>query len=218
MSRRPREALQSFPWQRLFLAGCPKAFTGKCLLNASLRASACLRQQLKKAFATADSNGPPAKRPPSERPEPEPRRRGRISAGRGNLLTQAITLVLHHPTAAAAVKDLAALGGVDRPGITVLKELLAQAGSAASPSTAMLLERWRDLPEYGRLAELAMAEPLVPSPEAAGKELQMAVEKLIQEYGPGRRTDELLRKAEEMGLNYDEKAELSLLLQSRGRS
>ena len=173
---------------------------------------------LKKAFATADSNGPPARRPPAERPEPEPRRRGRISAGRGNLLTQAITLVLHHPTAAGAVKDLTALGGVDRPGITVLKELLAQAASAASPSTAMLLERWRDLPEYGRLAELAMAEPLVPSPEAAGKELQMAVEKLIQEYGPGRRTDELLRKAEEMGLNYDEKAELSLLLQSRGRS
>jgi hypothetical protein len=30
--------------------------------------------------------------------------------------------------------------------------------------------------------------------------------------------DELLRKAEEMGLNYDEKAELSLLLKSKGRS
>jgi DNA primase len=168
---------------------------------------------LKKSFATA---GP--KRPPVERPEPDARRRGRISAGRGNLLTQAITLVLHHPTAAAAVKDLAALGGVDRPGIAVLKGLLAQAAGSSSPSTAVLLERWRDLPEYGRLAELAMAEPLVPNPEAAGKELQMAVEKLIQEYGPGRRTDELLRKAEEMGLNYDEKAELSLLLQSRGRS
>jgi DNA primase len=159
----------------------------------------------------------PGTKPP-EKPEPAPRRRGRISAGRGNLLTQAITLVLHHPTAAASVKDLAALGGVDRPGIAVLRELLAQAASSSSPSTAVLLERWRDLPEYGRLAELAMAEPLVPDPKAAGKELQMAVEKLIQEYGPGRRTDELLRKAEEMGLNYDEKAELSLLLQSRGRS
>jgi hypothetical protein len=27
----------------------------------------------------------------------------------------------------------------------------------------MLLERWRDFPEHGRLAELAMAEPLVPT-------------------------------------------------------
>jgi len=63
-----------------------------------------------------------------------------------------------------------------------------------------------------------MAEPLVASAEAAAKELQMAVEKLIEEYGPGRRMDELLRKARELGLNYDEKAELSLLLKSKGRS
>jgi hypothetical protein len=45
----------------------------------------------------------------------------------------------------------------------------------------------------------------------------MAVEKLLQEYGPGRRMDELLKKAEELGLNYDEKAELSNLLKSKGR-
>jgi hypothetical protein len=100
----------------------------------------------------------------------------------------------------------------------VLKDLLAQAAAASKPSTAMLLERWRDLPEYDRLAELAMAEPLVAAPEAAAKELQMAVEKLVEEYGPGRRMNELLRKAEETGLNYDEKAELSLLLKSKGRS
>ncbi len=151
-------------------------------------------------------------------PEPSRKGRGRMSVGRGNLLTQAITLVLHHPTAAAAVRDPEALRGVDKPGVGVLKDLLAQAAAASNPSTAMLLERWRDLPEYDRLAELAMAEPLVAAPEAAAKELQMAVEKLLEEYGPGRRMDELLRKAEEMGLNYDEKAELSLLLKSKGRS
>ena len=81
----------------------------------------------------------------------------------------------------------------------------------------MLLERWRDLPEYERLAELAMAEPLVADAAAAAKELQMAVAKLLEEYGPGRRMDELLRKAEELGLNSEEKAELSLLLKSKGR-
>jgi DNA primase len=150
--------------------------------------------------------------------EPPPRHRGRISVGRGNLLTQAITLVLHHPAAAAAVRDPGMLGLVDKPGISVLRELLAQAAAAAQPSTAMLLERWRDLPEYGRLSELAMAEPLVADAAAAAKELQMAVEKLLEEHGPGRRMDELLRKAEEMGLNYDEKAELSSLLKSKGRS
>ncbi|MEP6886349.1 MAG: DNA primase [Gammaproteobacteria bacterium] len=157
------------------------------------------------------------KRGAASAPEHPSRERGRISAGRGNMLTQAITLVLHHPKAAAQIEVPEALARIDKPGVAVLKELLAQAAAAANPSTAMLLERWRDLPEYERLAELAMGEPLVADPEAAGKELRMAVEKLLDEYGPGRRMDELLRKAEEMGLNYDEKAELSLLLKSKGR-
>jgi DNA primase len=142
---------------------------------------------------------------------------GRASAGRGNLLSQAITLVLHHPAAARFVKDAEALGNVTRPGVAVLKELLDQAAGMDNPSTAMLLERWRGRTEYGRLCELAMAAPLVAEAQGAAKELQMAVEKLIEEYGPGRRMDELLRKAEELGLNNDEKAELSLLLKAKGR-
>jgi len=168
---------------------------------------------LKKSFVAGSQ-----KRVPAGPAEPTLKHRGRISVGRGNLLTQAITLVLHHPEAAAAVEGLDALGRLDRPGIPVLQELLVRAATAPAPSTAMLLERWRDLPEYERLAELAMAEPLVADAAAAAKELQMAIAKLLEEYGPGRRMDELLRKAKELGLNYDEKAELSLLLKFKGRS
>jgi DNA primase len=168
---------------------------------------------LKKSFAA----GAP-KRTAADRPEPSLRPRGRISAGRGNLLTQAITLVLHHPAAASAIKDPDLLNTVEKPGAGVLKELIEQAAAAASPSTAMLLEHWRDRAEYGRLSELAMLDPLVADAPSAAKELQMAVEKLLEEYGPGLRMNELLRKAEELGLNYDEKAELSLLLKSKGRS
>jgi len=133
------------------------------------------------------------------------------------LLTQAIVLVLHHPTAARAIKDPQALGSLTRPGVAVLKDLLEQANEAAAPTTAVLLERWRDRPEYHRLAELAQADALVADAAAAAKELAMAFEKLLEEAGPGRRMDELLRKAGEIGLNYEEKAELSLLLKSRGR-
>ena len=150
--------------------------------------------------------------------EPRDRQRGRMSAGRGNLLTQAITLVLHHPAAAGAITDPDLLSSIDKPGVSVLKDLLEQAATASSPSTAMLLERWRDRPEHDRLTELAMQDPLVADTAAAAKELKMAVEKLLEEYGPGRRMDELLKKAEELGLNYDEKAELSSLLKSKGRS
>jgi DNA primase len=142
---------------------------------------------------------------------------GRASAGRGNLLSQCIALVLHHPSAARLVKDTEALGNVDRPGVAVLKELLDQAAGMEHPSTAMLLERWRSRPEYGRLSELAMAAPLVAEAQGAAKELETAIEKLIEAHGPGRRMDELLRKAEELGLNNAEKDELSLLLKAKGR-
>jgi DNA primase len=179
-------------------------------LAAEIRMPAAKLKELLIAGGTS-----PAK--PAERPEPVQRHRGRTSIGRGNLLTQAITLVLHYPAAAAAIRDAEALKDVDKPGVAVLKELLAQAAAAASPTTAVLLERWRDRAEYSRLSELAMAEPLVADTAAAAKELQMAVEKLLEEYGPNRRMDELLRKAEELGLNYDEKAELSLLLKAKGR-
>jgi DNA primase len=158
-----------------------------------------------------------AARTPAKREEPNKAVRSRMSAGRGNLLRQAITLVLHHPAAARAVSDPESLSRVDKPGVAVLKELLEQAAAMAQPTTAMLLERWRDRPEYGRLTELAMAEPMVAEEGGAAKELKMAVERLLEAYGPGRRMDELLRKAEEMGLNYDEKAELSLLLKTKVR-
>jgi len=143
--------------------------------------------------------------------------RGGISVGRGNLLRQAIMLVLHHPSAAAAVTDPGALRSVDKPGVAVLQELLEQASGTPSASTGVLLERWRDRPEFARLAELAAQEPLVADAKAAASELQMAVHKLLEEHGPGRRMNELLRKAEEMGLDSAEKTELSELLRSKSR-
>ena len=84
-------------------------------------------------------------------PELKPAPRGRMSVGRGNLLTQAITLVLHHPAAAGAIGDLGSLDDLDMPGVAVLKELLVHARAAAAPSTAMLLERWRDRPNMAGL-------------------------------------------------------------------
>ncbi len=132
------------------------------------------------------------------------------------MLSQAITLVLQHPAVAHEFGP-GALTGVDRPGVAVLKELLEHAASMGKPTTAMLLERWRDRTEYERLTELALSEPMVADSSGAAQELKMAVEKLIEAWGPGRRMDELLRKAQEAGLNYDEKAELSSLLQKKLR-
>jgi DNA primase len=180
-------------------------------LAAEIRMPATkLRERLAAAGRTAPGRSVEPAEPPS-------RRRSRMSAGRGSMLSQAISLVLHHPGSARAVADPAFLAGVDLPGVAVLKELIEQAAGMAQPSTAALLERWRDRPEHGRLSELAMASSLVTGSQGAAQELEMAIRRLAESHGPGRRMDELLRKAEETGLNYDEKAELSLLLRSKAR-
>jgi len=158
--------------------------------------------------------GKPAR--PARSPEPMSPRRGRFSAGRGNLLTQAITLVLHHPAAARAIGDSGSLGSVDKPGAGVLRELIEIAASLPQPSTALLLERFRDRPELARLTELALSEPMVDE-AAAGRELPMAVAKLLEVHGPQRRVNDLLQKAANMGLNSAEKAELQQLLDAKSR-
>jgi DNA primase len=155
---------------------------------------------------------------PKDTPDAAPTvRRASMSAGRGNLLTQAIGLVLHHPSAARAVKAPERLDAVDTPGAPVLRELLAQARDAATPNTAVLLERWRERPEFARLTDLAGGTPQVADAKAAVSELQMAIEKIVEAHGPGQRVNELLRKAEEQGLNFEEKTELSSLLRAKGK-
>ena len=175
--------------------------------------------KLKALLAPHEPRRGPAGRPQPERPDRGPQHHGGHagSAGRGNLLRQAISLVLHHPAAARAIRGSDLLGGIDRPGVDVLRTLLEQAASVDAPTTAMLLERWRDRPEFDRLAELAARSPLVADGAAAASELKTAVEKLAEEYRTGRRMDELLQKARESGLNSDEKAELSFLLKAKSR-
>ena len=158
-----------------------------------------------------------APRPESQDPAPRIGRAS-MSVGRGNLLTQAIGLVLHYPSAARAVVRPEQLDAVDTPGAPVLRELLAQARDSATPSTAVILERWRERPEFSRLTDLAGATPLVADAKAAVSELQMAIEKIAEAHGPGQRVNELLRKAQEQGLNFGEKTELSNLLRAKGKA
>ena len=138
--------------------------------------------------------------------------RPRLGAGRQSLLTQAIMLVLHHPAAARAVKDPAALSKLPTKGVEVLAELIEAAAAQPTLNTAQLIERWRERPEGARLAELAAAESLVPNRPAAERELRTAVDKLIAEAGPGRRLDELIAASRERKLTPEEQEEFQALL------
>jgi DNA primase len=136
------------------------------------------------------------------------RRDGAARSGRGPLVSQAIARVLQRPRAASAIRDVEALRMSGDRALLVLAELVEMAHAEPNLSPAQMVERWRDRPEYERLAQLA-ALPLPDFEDAAvGRELAGAVTRLVEELGPQRRLDELIEKAGQLDLTDDEKAEL----------
>ena len=137
--------------------------------------------------------------------------------GRGNLVRQAVTLLVHHPASATAIsgQQIDAVAAIDRPGIPLLAELLTQLREDPPANTAGVLERWRNRPEQGSLAKLASAVCLAPDAAGAAAELKSALNRLITEESPVRRLDELMAKARDSSLDDAEKLELQGLLQAR---
>ncbi len=137
--------------------------------------------------------------------------------GRGNLVRQAVTLLVHHPASATAIsgQQIDAVAAIDRPGIPLLAELLTQLREDPPANTAGVLERWRDRPDQGSLAKLASAVCLAPDAAGAAAELKSALNRLITEESPVRRLDELMAKARDSSLDDTEKLELQALLQAR---
>ncbi|MDH5274612.1 MAG: toprim domain-containing protein, partial [Gammaproteobacteria bacterium] len=137
--------------------------------------------------------------------------------GRGNLVRQAVMLLVHHPASATAIsgQQIDAVAAIDRPGIPLLAELLTQLREDPPASTAAVLERWRDRPEQGSLAKLASAVCLAPDAAGAAAELRSALNRLIVEESPVRRLDELMAKARDSSLDDAEKLELQGLLRTR---
>ncbi len=139
------------------------------------------------------------------------------AAGRGNLVRQAVSLLVHFPGAGASVPLSDALEQVDLPGIPLLVELLAQLREDPVSSTAALLERWRDRPDYGPLARLAVAECLVPDEAAAAAEIRSALDRLVADHALAR-LQSLHDKAQIESLTAEEKAELQGLLRAKAQS
>jgi DNA primase len=138
--------------------------------------------------------------------------------GRGSLVTQAITLLLHFPAAAPAVnaQQRLELTRMNQPGVSVLTALLEQLGESPAATMAQTLERWRDRPEYRRLCELGAGEPLVPDQAAAAQELRQAVARLLDSE-LRRRLEVLIEKARIQTLDESEKLELQALTVAQTR-
>jgi DNA primase len=136
-----------------------------------------------------------------------PQSHGTVSAGRRNLVRQAIHLLVHYPEIADKVILHPALATLERPGVPLLVELIEELSRRPCANTGALLERWRERPDVEHLAKLAAQQCLVDAAGAA-KELAGAVRQLGDEAARSR-TDLLLKK---VGLSDAERAELQGLL------
>jgi DNA primase len=155
-----------------------------------------------------------------DQPKPQPstavQSRPSADLGRSNLVRRALELALHYPSAAAQLEVSPALLRVEKKGISLLASILEDCRGNPHITTAGLLERWREEPEAPHLGKLAGGELLI-DPEQAARELSDSLDKLVREAGPDQRTDWLLRKAAESGLEPAEKEELRDLLALRAK-
>jgi DNA primase len=130
-------------------------------------------------------------------------------AGKPSVVRRAITLLLSYPSAGARL-DIEKLGGVNRPGVDLLHDLIETVQSDPDITTAGMLERWRHDEQGKHLGKLAASE--VPAedefdPEA---ELRDCLEQLAA-AGRRDRVDYLMEKQRINPLTDEEKAELRQL-------
>ncbi len=91
-----------------------------------------------------------------------------------------ISLALHYPEAAARLDEPGSLEELTQPGADLLRRILALARSLPAPTSAQLLEHFRDDPNFKHLERLVTDDPL-DGPEAAQQVLNDTLTLLREE-------------------------------------
>ena len=132
------------------------------------------------------------------------------AAGRPSVVRHAITILLNNPSAARDL-DIERLGGVNRAGVELLRDLIETVQAEPNITTAGLLERWRHDEQGRHLGKLVAIE--LPSGDEfdAAAELGECVAQLAL-AGRRERVDFLIEKQKVSGLSGDEKIELRTLI------
>lgn len=140
-----------------------------------------------------------------------------ISSGRGSLVRQAIQNLLHYPQVAPRLSRIAELSAVNRPGITLLLQLVEELRECPDLTPAALLERWRGRPDFHYIDKLFLKESLAVDTNDALEQVQSSIDRVISENFPEERFDELMHKYHLGALSTEEKAELRELTQRQAR-
>jgi DNA primase len=127
----------------------------------------------------------------------------------------AVAMLLHNPALARHVADPTEIGGVDAPGMELLRELLALLQAEPRLNTAAVMERFRESAHRPHLEKLVVwTHPMLEHDVEA--EFRGLLEQL-RRAAHAQRTDALLHKERAQGLDQTERTELSRLLAEQGR-
>jgi DNA primase len=106
---------------------------------------------------------------------------------------------VHYPRIADKVRDLTALASLERPGISLIVQLVEELHDQPCDKTAVLLERWRGRPDVEHLEKLAAMQLHIADEAGAAQELVGALERLLKEEESQRRYDELVSRHKQDG-------------------
>ncbi|HKR36877.1 MAG TPA: DNA primase [Steroidobacteraceae bacterium] len=165
-------------------------------------------QRLAAALNTAAPASSAANSRESGRKPPAAFARKPAAGGRRNLVRQAVQLLVHYPGIADKVGDLTALRALDRPGISLIVQLVEELHDQPCDKTAVLLERWRGRPDVEHLEKLAAMELHIADPAGAAQELLGALERLLKEDETQRRFAETVSRHKREGSPEGEPAEI----------
>jgi DNA primase len=130
---------------------------------------------------------------------------------RPSLVRTAIALLIQFPQLAQAGGDIQVLRGLDKPGVSLLVEMLELLAVRPHLNSAALLEHWRDRDEGRYLQQLAAQELLLVGELEAEKEYAAALKKLCAQARDQRLEVLHSKSISADGLTDDEKNELKQL-------
>ena len=132
-----------------------------------------------------------------------------------SLVRSAIALLLAQPALASEVEPPYRFLRLDKPGVTLLAELLDMIRARNGINPAMLVEHFAERPEYAPLQKL-LAATMVGDPPMQRVEFLDALQRMDDQATTQRRAA-LTAKSREGGLDNAEKTELRELLAARTR-
>ncbi len=145
--------------------------------------------------------------------------RGRLSAGRGSLVRQAIARLVRFPSIAGVIggEERAKLDTCAEPGIELLRELLDDLRARPLSVPAQVLERWADRRGGEHLGRLLEREEVLGDAQAAALELKATLAKLADQAAERRQQalEARIQAAGLSGLSTEERDEFQGLIGRR---